>query len=383
MIGAGIFGVTAAIELRSRGWGVSLLDPGPVPHPLASSTDRSKVVRMDYGTDHFHSRLAETSFDGWLAWNREIFGRPLFHRTGFLLLSRRPFREGGFEADSFASLSARNVPTERLGPDQLRNRFPAWNAELYPDAYLSLHAGWVESGEAVQSLAQRALETGVEFSPGRVDAVVTTGDRVTGVSLRDGGRLDADAVVVAAGAWTGRLIPELRELLIPNGMPVVFLAPEDPGAFEAARFPPWGADIAGTGWYGFPAGSDGIVKIGHHGLGSGGTPDHPGSIPAGWEDRVRSFLRDSIPSLATAPLVGERVCFYCDTPDGAFWIARHPSIEGLTVSAGGSGHGFKFAPVLGGLAADAVEGRGGPALDRFAWRPGAGTAREDARYHGD
>jgi glycine/D-amino acid oxidase-like deaminating enzyme len=337
---------------------------------------------MDYGSDEFHSRLAQEAFQGWLRWNEECFDRPLFHRTGFLLLSRRPFDEGGFEADSFASLSGRGVPVERLPPEELRRRFPVWSSEVYSDSYLSLDAGWVESGEVVRSLAAHALTLGIEFVQGRASRVLDRSGRVTGISLADGSEREADAVVVAAGAWTGRVVPELSDLMRPNAMPVVLFAPDDPHPFEAARFPPWGADIAGTGWYGFPVGRDGIVKIGHHGIGRRGEPDEPGSIPDGWEERVRAFLRESIPQLATAALAGERICFYCDTPDGAFWISRHHSIEGLAIASGGSGHGFKFAPVLGPLVADAVEGRAEPSLAPFAWRPGVATSKEDARYSG-
>ena len=72
VVGAGIFGVTAAIELRRRGHAVQLLDPGPLPHPLAASTDISKAVRMEYGTDEDYATLVEQSFDGWHQWNHDF-----------------------------------------------------------------------------------------------------------------------------------------------------------------------------------------------------------------------------------------------------------------------------------------------------------------------
>ena len=64
IVGAGIFGVTAALELRRRGYEVSLLDPGPLPHPLATSTDISKMVRSDYGDDELFTAMAEESIEG-------------------------------------------------------------------------------------------------------------------------------------------------------------------------------------------------------------------------------------------------------------------------------------------------------------------------------
>ena len=71
IVGSGIFGVTAAIELRQRGYRVSLLDPGPLPHPLAESTDISKAIRMEYGADEEYMSLVERCIEGWRAWNVE------------------------------------------------------------------------------------------------------------------------------------------------------------------------------------------------------------------------------------------------------------------------------------------------------------------------
>jgi glycine/D-amino acid oxidase-like deaminating enzyme len=102
------------------------------------------------------------------------------------------------------------------------------------------------------------------------------------------------------------------------------------------------------------------------------------------EKNLREFLASTFPSLADAPFVYTRVCMYCDTHDGHFWIARDPEREGLVVAAGDSGHGFKFAPVLGEIIADAVEGKHYPLLDKFRWRPEvyAGTGTDAARSKG-
>ncbi|MDH3208645.1 MAG: FAD-dependent oxidoreductase, partial [Gemmatimonadota bacterium] len=86
IVGAGAFGAAAAVELAHRGWRVSLVDRGPLPHPDASSTDVSKMVRMDYGSDVFYHELAEASLDEWERWNTDT-ERPLYHPEGFLVLS--------------------------------------------------------------------------------------------------------------------------------------------------------------------------------------------------------------------------------------------------------------------------------------------------------
>src|SRR5438309_8628031 len=98
VVGAGINGVTAAIELKKRGHEVALIDPGPLPHPLAASTDISKVVRLEYGGDERYTELAERAeraIEGWRRWNRDL--GTLYHETGLLLLRRTPLAPGTLE----------------------------------------------------------------------------------------------------------------------------------------------------------------------------------------------------------------------------------------------------------------------------------------------
>ena len=148
----------------------------------------------------------------------------------------------------------------------------------------------------------------------------------------------------------------------------------------------FGADIAGTGYYGFPLNGEGVVKIGSHGEGREMSPDSPDRVvTADDEARLREFLGWAFPTLADAPITHTRLCFYCDTHDGNFWIAEDPERVGLVIAAGDSGHGFKFAPVLGEIIADAVEGKNNALLERFRWRPEvrAGIQKEAARFLGE
>ena len=102
------------------------------------------------------------------------------------------------------------------------------------------------------------------------------------------------------------------------------------------------------------------------------------------EEDLRAFLQKTIPSLANAPIVYTRICMYCDTNDGDFWIARDPERPNVVVATGDCGHGFKFAPVLGEIIADAVEGKPNPILKKFRWRPEVkfGVTKEAARFEG-
>jgi glycine/D-amino acid oxidase-like deaminating enzyme len=135
----------------------------------------------------------------------------------------------------------------------------------------------------------------------------------------------------------------------------------------------FGADIVRTGYYGFPVNRNGILKIANHGTGIDLDPDAPRLTTAAQEAALRDMLRDSLPALADAPIADRKLCVYCDTRDANFWIARHPERPTLTVATGGSGHGFKFAPVLGELVADIVLGRPNRLAHKFRWRSDLAT----------
>jgi glycine/D-amino acid oxidase-like deaminating enzyme len=375
--GGGIFGVTAALAFRARGFAVTLVDPGPLPHPLAESTDISKVVRADYGADEDYTALGERSLDGWRRWNAE-WREPLFVECGVTFLSRAPMQPGGFEYESHALLTRRGHRLERLDAGAIAARFPAYKPGAYVDGYFNPSGGFARSGAVVSELARQAQASGVAFRAAHVERVVDDGAIVASELVR------ADLVVVCAGSWVPLLVPELAPWLRAVGQPVFHLRPNDPSRFEAARFPVFGADISRTGYYGFPL-DDGVVKIANHGVGVTLAPDAAERVVSAEHERaLRAMLADSFPDLTDAPIVFRRLCVYCDTLDEHFWIARHPSRGNLAVATGGSGHAFKFAPVLGELIAKLALGEPHSLAHKFRWRPEiTATGAEAARHHPD
>jgi len=153
-------------------------------------------------------------------------------------------------------------------------------------------------------------------------------------------------------------------------------------------FPPFVADIAVTGFYGFPAHPiEKCVKLGLHakGLNMKGIPLTKETlekvkrelIPQE-EKKFREFLAKTFPDLSDAKVVGDKICLYCDTFDGHFFIGHDPEREGLMVAAGGSGHGFKFAPVLGEVIADIFEKKENNEFEkRFGWRKSSAEWKPD------
>ena len=383
VVGAGINGVTAAIELKKRGHNVVLVDPGPLPHPLAASTDISKAVRRAYGADEDYTALADRSIKLWRKWNEE-FRPELYHEVGVMFVRRREMTSGDFEHESLKILERHRHKIERMNSSQLWKRFPAWSPELYRDGVLELEAGYAESGRAVATLIGRAKSLGIELREGvRFSQLDEGDDRVNGIVISDGQRVAGDFVVMAVGAWTSYLLPFTTKFFRARGQPVFHLKPKQPELFVSEHFPVFGADITTTGYYGFPLNRDGVVKIANHGPGREMSPESPRrAVTTEDEKNLREFLSSTFPALTDAPIVYSRVCMYCDTHDGHFWIARDPDREGLTIAAGDCGHGFKFAPVLGEIIADAVEGKDNPLLAKFRWRPEvrAGSGTDVARF---
>ena len=385
VVGAGINGVTAAIELRKRDHDVVLIDPGPLPHELAASTDISKAVRAAYGADEEYTDLAKRSIDLWRRWN-EQFGVELYHEVRVMFVRRREMKPGDFEFESFKMLKKRGHKIERMNSARFWKRFPAWNPELYLDGVLELEAGYAESGRVVSTLVRRAKSLGIELREGvRFSQLDDDDRRVKGIVLDDGQRIAGDIVVMAVGAWTPYLLPFTKKFFRSSGQPVFHLKPQQPDLFAPQRFPVFGADITTTGYYGFPINRDGLVKIANHGPGREMSPESTErAVTAEDEKNLREFLATTFPALADAPIVYSRVCMYCDTHNGHFWIARDPEREGLVIAAGDCGHGFKFAPVLGEIIADSVEKKPNPILQKFRWRPEVqpGSGVDVARANG-
>jgi glycine/D-amino acid oxidase-like deaminating enzyme len=381
IVGGGAFGLSAALELARRGHAVHLLEPspGPAPRDEAASTDQSKAVRMDYGGDLFYTEFGEQALAAWPEFDRG-HETPTFHREGWLLTTPRPMQPGEFEHDSYQLLRNRGHVLQRLTDGDLRRRLIAWSPEALVDGYLNPSDGWVDSTAVCLRLVAMAEAAGVVIERGvAVHELLLEGGQVVGVQRADGIHRRAATVIVCAGAWTPQLVPWLADRMQPVAQPLCYFEPSDPRPFWAERFPPWAADIGRAGWYGFPVADNGLVKVGHHGTGEHRSPDGPRVVSASMVERFRAFLATALPGLANAPLAATKVCFYCDTFDGNFWIDHDPQHPGLVVAAGGCGHAFKFTPLLGGIIADVVERRPNSRAHRFRWRDAGTRRRESAR----
>ncbi|PWL37671.1 sarcosine oxidase [Flagellimonas aquimarina] len=386
VIGGGIYGITAAVELALRKYNVGLINPDTIPHHMAASTDVTKAVRMEYGSDKEYFNMVEMAIEKWRSWN-DFFDEKLYHEVGFLMLCKEKIEneKHTFEKHSYENLIAAGYAPDRLDAKGIRERFPAVNTLEYIDANFNRKAGYADSALTVQKLADYAKSLGVAIHEGQTaSSFEIDRGRLTAVKTKEGETFQCGHALVAAGVHTPILLPELQPYMKSTGHPVFWLRPENPTNFTPPHFSVFTADISNSGWYGFPyLHKHGIVKIAKH---SNGTPVHPEKDDRQITDAevadMRSFVKTTFPELTNAPLVYTRRCLYIDTLDGHFWIDNHPDIKGLSVSTGGSGHGLKMAPLLGAMAADVIEEKSHRFSKRHRWRHlTTDTSQvEEARY---
>ncbi len=372
ILGAGIFGVTTALELKQRGYSVGLLNPDHIPHPLAASTDISKVVRMEYGTDMEYMEMLEPCLEKWRAWN-DLLGETLYHETGFILATTHDLEEDvdSFEGASYRNLLKKGYQPQRFDAKELAKRFPAFETGYYTDGFYHALGGFAESGRVVHALANYAQQLGVELYLGQTaEKLIQQKGRVVAVETREGNTFSAGHVVVCTGNFTPYLLPELKPYMRVTGHPVFHIKPNRPELFTSPNLAVFTADISKTGWYGFPLHpKEKVVKVALHSEGLELDPAIDERVVSVEEHgRLQAFLNQSLPALANDPVVFTRRCCYTDTLDGHFWIDRHPEIEGLSIGSGGSGHGLKMGPILGELIADAAEGKNHKWGARHRWR---------------
>lgn len=375
VVGAGIFGITAAIEMSNRGHSVAVLDPGPLPNPLAASNDISKAIRLEHGADEAMMIMMERAVAGWERWNAES-AEKFYYPTGTMTLTPTPMAEGCRAYASYQMLQQRNHQPVRLLSDDIARRFPVWKAGAFVDGFFCTKGGYADSERVLTWLTQLAEVEGVALYVGQTaESLLMTNGRVTGIHTQEDNTFNAEHVIIAAGAWTPLLVPELSPMLTVSGHPIFHLKTADTTLFTPPHFTTFNADIGSNHWRGFPVHpQEGILKITQY---TNNQRLHPTHDPRTVNDvdirNLRTFLDSALPGLKEATITYTRRCLSCDSWDGQLWIGNHPDKAGLTVAAGGNGHGFMFAPIMGEMIADTVEGLPMP---KFKWREMVGETAD-------
>ena len=356
VVGGGVFGLSSAWELSRRGHKVKVFERGAIPAPDASGTDISKAIRLEYGScSSIYTPLVYRAFERWRE-AQSIAGREILHQTGALFLVKS-YQAGTFEFESAPHVSALGIETEHVEPSEACKRWPAFQWDHMDRAIFNPIGGWLAAADAVRALAECCRLSGVEIQENcpvlSVKELAASSQLTTAL-----GTSDFDAVVVAAGPWLQRLLPKLADKLRVSRQRMTHYRPLSTEGLSAPDFPVWVWDLAESGWYGFPANSEGVVKVALHRRSETVDPDASREIDPDFLALSRQFVTENIPGLnPSSPLEG-CCCFYTNSESGNFLIDQVPGHQRTFVASGGSGHGFKFGPVIGELVADRVEGPG-------------------------
>ncbi len=350
VLGGGIMGLCAAWGLLREGFSVEVVDQDPIPNGRGASVDDHRLIRHAYGAQRGYMRMVDDAYAAWDALWDDI-GETLHVPTGVLALD-----EGGGDwlPETRAALRADARPFTDLPAAQVNERFPLLDGAGIADALHMEAGGVLLAGRIVAALAGHLEGRGVRFRQARVRELAR------GFVLEDGTALAADAMVVAAGPWAPRLLPRLP--VTPSAQVVVRLRPAAPAW---ARMPMLLDLSAAGGFYMVPPVAGTPLKIGDHSFSLQGDPDAPDRTPDPREvERILSLADRRLRGLRDMARAGAATCFYDVEPREEFILRREGPFWAMS---GFSGHGFKFAAVLGlRLARTIADDENPAALARWA-----------------
>lgn len=357
VVGAGIVGLSAAWWLRRLGHAPIVLDKGPIPNPDSSSHDRHRLIRLAHTEGDGRGVIIHEAYAAWDAlW--EDLGRSHYVATGMLMTAREP---SDWAVSCRAQLDRLGTAYELWDRDRLARAFPYL---LLTDRDWGLYmaqGGALLADRILADLAAWLARSGVELRPHT--AVARLAGRTA--ILADGSSIAGDAIVAAAGAWSGRLLPHLAAELTPKRAVVAYLEPPAAVAAAWARSPCY-LDFGGRSdlYLVPPLRGDGL-KFGAGAHSRPADPDEPRRLRADEPASLLAHLRPFIRELERYRVLETRVCWTCDSPDERFRCGVRD--DGVVYAAACSGQMFKFGAVLGHRLAEAATGAiDGAALARWA-----------------
>jgi sarcosine oxidase len=353
VIGLGAMGAAALDQLARRGARVLGLEQFGIPHDRGSSGGDTRLIRKAYFEHPDYVPLLERAYANWCDLEARS-GEQVLYRTGAVYIGR-PERE--LIAGSLTSAKQHGLTCDAMPPDEPARR---WDPLRVPDGYRALHepdGGFVLAAKAIRLFCEAALRRGVEIRA--AEAVLAWRESASGIEvITSVATYRTSRLIVTVGSWAGRLLPDLSRWLEVTRQALFWVWPARTERFELDRFPCWAAQIDHYDglFYGFPMlpariGGQLGLKVAHHTRGQLIEPGTARPVDASEFDAVREALA-AVFADELGPVVATKVCMYTSTPDGHFIIDRHPASDRVFVACGFSGHGFKFAPVIGEALAD-------------------------------
>lgn len=358
IVGAGLAGAAAARALSRRGRAVVVLEAFEPRHTRGSSHGSARIFRRAY-PDPFYVRLTGEAAELWREIQDEA-GEQLIAMSGAI-----DFGPGDRPAQLYEVMCTLGIPAESLRPGQARER---WQHIAFDDNDKIVYhqeAGALDAGRATAAFCRLAAENGADI---RYQTPALSIHPDTGTVITRDNAFTAPTLVVAAGPWLGPLLrghAEFPDLKVTQTQAFHFMAARAGVPGSPARWPAFiyhdGNAVAPSGVL---SGADmpGAMKIGTLGIGNETTANERDfRIDPLGRDAIVRFVQARVPGLIPDP-VGELSCLFTSTPTRNFILDR---VGRLVIASACSGHGAKFAPLIGEIIADLADGKPSR-FDRFA-----------------
>jgi sarcosine oxidase len=349
--GVGGMGSATCYQLARRGLSVLGLERFDIPHTMGSSHGINRIIRLAYFEDPSYVPLLRRAYELWRETERAC-GEQLLFVTGGLDIGRPGSRvlEGSLEA-----CRIHDLPHQLLEAAELNRRFPGY---ALPDGYAGVfqaEGGFVASERAISAHVTLALAAGAEIR-GREAILGYEPDDGGVIVTTDRDRYRARRVVLTTGAWIGQHVPQLATTAVPERQVLGWFAPKRPADYAPSAFPVSNALFDEGHVYQFPSWGVPGFKIGlYHHFKEEGSADALSREPRPEDEAaLRAFVSRYFPG-ADGPVLSLRACLFTNTPDEHFVIDTLPGAPEVIVASPCSGHGFKFASVMGEILADLAE----------------------------
>ena len=361
VLGVGSMGSSTCYHLAKQGVKVLGLEQFDIPHEMGSHGGQSRLIRKAYFEHPDYVPLLERAYRNWQT-IEQLSGVSIYTKTGLLYFGKpdQPLIKGVKESAEKYGIEV-NTQTDVT----VKKDYPQFSI---PDDYEKLFepdAGFVSPEKAILAYSRQAIQ---------LDAVIKTNEKIlhwqrhkNGVMVStDKANYSAKKLIIAAGPWAGKLIPPLAKNLKVTRQVLSWVKPKNPEDFQLGKFPCWtiaDENIPGI-FYGFPIlpfenfGSPTDLKIAHHYPGSATDPDTISRNPIPADESILTYALNKFLPEAYESTVVIKTCMYTNTPDENFILDFVPGYEGEVLAATGfSGHGFKFASVVGEIMCDlAIKG---------------------------
>ena len=347
VIGVGGIGSATLYHLAQRGADVLGIDQYPTGHDKGSSHGDSRLIRLVYFEHPDYVPLLHTAYTLW----RELevtSGNSLLRMTG--LLQAGP--EKGEVIDGLLQAArTHNLKMERLDAATANKRFPGITLKPQQTAIYDQNAGILQVEECVKTHVRLAQHHGAQLRSGFVNSWQQEKHRIA-ISVGNE-TLYCKKLIVTPGAWAPTLLPALNPLLQIRRKSLFWFNEHKSEYQIQNRFPVFFIEDNGHNYYGFPALDEKGVKVADH---QGGTTlPEPASLDKSLDEAELKDIRNAITQYlpgVTQHLSHHTNCMYTMSRDGHFIVGQYPNCTNVHFVAGLSGHGFKFATVLGQVMAD-------------------------------